>query len=631
MRPALVLLLGLMGIVAWGFGDLFTTNSVLGYISPFHHELPEKAWFYSNLIKGHLAWVYPFNDLGLSLMGDPTVSIAYLPSLLYAWWPVAASKLLLICHYLLLGFGLYRWISRSLPHREAVGATLLISSCGVWWSLPEHVALGFAAFVPWSVLAWKDFWQTPSHRHAILAGFFSGMMFILGDPFLVPFAFILALPHAPKLSSTRYAPTALGIFLLVAGANLSEMLILIPHGARAAGLTRFEILSYSTHPGRVFEMVLPWIKWSFPLGEGFHRQWWFPRVGFGIILTALIVLGSLRWRQNAVPLLLAVGLLLLSFGQFFAPSAWLFEHVLNFIRFPERFLLYFVFATVPLIASGLSQFPWRSKKLVLLFLVTLGLAENLLPRPLPDLADAQKLDSLKNSLITQVAFNEAILPSRVWACQHGVSGNSLHTYWDLGAYGVAMANAESSTLPQGLKVLSCPSVLSEENRRWLGTGILLTAPTSPQEKEILKFWQWRQTENTEKGEVWRSDDASPLLAWWMPGPNTPCAGSLLMESTIDWQKLSFAVPKGCHGLIALPWSYHPHSRAVYFPARKPISAKEIRSATLGFIVPQDAERIEVIFERPYALFLLTLSLLAQLILGSFLLSRSFLPLRKKSP
>lgn len=634
----------------WGYGELFTTNSVLGWISPFHHELPGKTWFYSWLREGVFAWHYPLNDLGMSLLSDPTISVIYLGSFLYLLDPAVAAKLVLVGHYLLLGFGLYFWTRRQTSSLVAVSVTLMLMSCGILWSLPEHLALGAAAFAPWLLIASENTLRSPNHRTALLTGGLAGMIFILGDPFLVPFLILLSIPaqRMPLKTYLRYVPSFLVAFFVISGANLIEMIQLLPHNARSRGLVAWEVLSYSTNPARIFEMLLPWHSFDFSLGEGFHRQWWFSRLGGGVVLTSCLLVGIAQVRSLAhlrLPLVLLALFFLLAMGQFFPPAAWLMSEVLSFLRFPERFLLYSFFAAIPLITAGLQrlQLYWRQIPLVVFVLISLG--ENLFPRPVPKLASASLLNTWKERPISRVSVGEVLLPSRVMACQEGADGKTPGTYWDLGAFGVAMVNAESSTHSWGLKSVNCPWALTPPARRWLGFGIMLTAPTTTAMKAQLSEWGWRRQEQTSAGEVWRANDASPLLAHWVSewtkGEARPpiegeyfqgsyainrdsniqptCSGNLLMEATPDWQSLRIKIPSGCAGILALPWSYHPNIRLTYHPSQLSSSPLKINDTTIGLVVPLGVEAIQIDFTRPAQTILFIVSVLGQFIILSLVI------------
>ena len=177
------------------------------------------------------------------------------------------------------------------------------------------------------------------------------------------------------------------------------MIQLWSFNARSSGFTDWEALSYSTNPHRLIEMLFPWIKIESNLGSGFHRQWWFPRIGIGIVLMSLATWGLWNFRLKKQILfffLLSFFFLQLSFGQFSPIATWPMKHMFWFIRYPERFLAYSFILFIPLMAMGLQSFRNHTLKKFLPLILLISLAENLFPGPVNNLVPVSQLNSLKN-------------------------------------------------------------------------------------------------------------------------------------------------------------------------------------------------------------------------------------------
>ena len=651
MREKLLCALGITALIAWHYGNFIFSSSFLGDISPLHHELAEKAWFYSRLSEGVFAWFSPFKDLGFSLLADPTLGLVYLPNLLYMGDVAIAAKLIPIAHFYILGFGLIHW-ARSFERMTGSVAGLMLFGCGIVWVLPTHLALGSAANFPWLMLSLRR--QTPFR-----AGIFAGLVFVLGDPFLIPFAFLLSLDQAQRLlpKAAKFAGFFLIAFFLIAGPNLVEMVQLLPYNARSLGLPTWEILSYSTNPARIVEILLPWKTFAFSLGKGFQRQWWFTELGGGLVLSTMFMAGVfaagktkfLRWY-----LALSTLMALLALGQFFAPSAWLFEHILNFLRFPERFLLYAFFASLPLVTIGLGKIHGRTR-LPLMVLLILCWTENLFPRFTPMLVPSSSLNAWSNQSITTVGIGGKILAARVIGCHDGISGQTPGTYFDMRIYGVAMANNESSIHSPGLKSINCPWSLSAAARQWLGISTAITPPILESEKLKMESWGWRRIKSSPQAEIWQATDASPQLAMWVEKWRTSkmsfpireftndflvekplsisksnCSGFLWIEPSHHWQRLTINIPPHCEGLVSLPWAYHPAIQIAENGSQGSSSLLRINSTTLGILISKKTNLVTLDFSRPFANLGFILSLMAQLAGLLWIAWRRFFPPRSTS-
>lgn len=651
-----VFCLGLIIILSWIYGDYLFTNTLLGDISPLHHELSEKSWFFQNLKEGTFTWLDPRNDLGHPLLANPTNGLVYFLNLFYFIDPAFAYKLIFIFHYMVLAFGIHRLIGEFLKDLVLKKSlVLMLMACGIVWSLPIHVAIAPIAYFPWLIVSMIHYSQSATISNAIKSGVLSGFVFVLGDPFLIPVAFLTALPTL-KINQRflKTIPIYLLSFFLLSSANFLEMIQLWSFNARSSGFTDWESLSYSTNPHRILEIFFPWAKIESNLGIGFHRQWWFPRIGIGIVLLSMATWGLWTNRlkkQTVCFFLLSFFFLQLAFGQFSPMATWMMNHLFWFIRYPERFLAYSFILLIPLMASGLQAFMNHSLKKFLPLIILISLAENLFPGPVNNVVPASQLNALKEKSIASQS-------SRIFGCQFGADGR-LNTplYFDLRAQGISMANAESNTFSPVLKNSTCPWVLTPEVRAWLGISHFLTPPTNPTTREYMLNQGLRSLEQTSHGELWSSANTSPLLGQWISDwskgefalsnfkqpfnghysidliqdnesiPRTNCANQKLkLQVSHPFNKLVLSGMGNCQGLLSLPWSYHPSWNVSESDSQQSPTLLRINQATLGIVIPKGATQISIQYEDGPKPILFSLSILCQLCFIIWILW-SFVPLK----
>lgn len=531
-------LVAAIAVLLLSYGTLLDPSVILSEVSAFHSELGDRHWFYSQLFSGHLRFITPLNDLGHPLLADPTNGIVYLPSLLFGPAPVLASKLWVFGHLLLFMAGVAAWARAcGVPTPAAWSIGVIAMATGIPWSSPAHVAVASLAYFPWSMCALHHWTEAPREKsRALLVGVALGMLFVLGDPLLVPLALLLGPRPLPSLW-----PAALS-FLTITGANLLEMLSTWGENARAQGFSSWEQLSYSTHPARLWQLLFPWLSPEAPLGEGFQLQPWFPRIGIGIVLASLMFLGIARGPGRKKWWLLALGAtsLLLALGQFSPPSSWILQHLLPFVRYPERFLLHSLLCWLPLAFLGLASLRLRGPALTALLFVSL--AENILPLPRPALARSSQVDLLARD------------GKRYFGCQYGAFGDrEKPQYYDLRGLGGSMANAESNTVSSGLKELGCPEALSPSVRRGLGLSAFLFPAVTPEQVDQLRKLGLVDRERAGTGELWLATDASPMRAHWVSGPcQGQDVGITLSQNGSD---LELRPALHCSGELVLPWAY----------------------------------------------------------------------------
>lgn len=662
MRLKAFLAAGLLLILWWGNEALLFHPHVLADISPLHHELPAKAWFYGALSAGELAWIYPHNGLGFSLLGDLTTGIVYLPNVLYFFTPGVSAKLLFLLQFFLLGFGLFHWIGRLSDERRSLSLTLGLMSLGLIWSLPIHLALASVSFVPWFVTSLEDFFREQSLSKATCVGAFAGLIFVNGDPFLILLALALSLPtitNRTKFNLRAIALSAL-IFILITGANLYELLRLLPESARGQGLADWEVLSYSTNPRRLFEFLFPWAGIESELGRGAQRQWWFERVGGGVVLAAFLARGV--WAARRRPslrsnVIVSSFFLLLSFGHFTPASEWLFVNLLSSIRFPERFLVYSFLAAVPVIVAGMQEILQQKMSQRTLVIVTLAMfSENNFPRPVATTAPARELGSWENSRLGKTLVDGHLRPTRILACHDGINGDSpTGRYFDFRFFGVAMVNGELNLPTPAQKALICPWATSAIARQWLGVNALVTTPTTHREKTHLLEQGWALFETGPTEELWRANDASPETAIWLdawtsgetvfpptealfagtykvgqqlPSARPNCSGNIHIDSDFFQQSFTLSIPPDCRGVLSIPWSFHPDTSAWFDGDSKPTATLKINGLTTGVVIDREVRSLRFESKNVLKDGLFLLSISAQLCLILFWGVKKFLPIRK---
>lgn len=659
-RLELLFLLALTIILSWMYGDYLFTNTLLGDISPFHHEFSEKTWFFKNLQSGSFTWLDPRNDLGHPLLANPTNGLVYIWNIFYFLDSVIAYKLIFVFHFFVLAFGAHQFTNLFLEDSiQKKSLTVMLMSCGLIWSLPIHVAIAPIAYFPWLIISMIHFSKTASLKNALLAGTLSGFVFVLGDPFLIPAAALATLPTL-KINKKfiSYVPLYLLSFFLIAAPNFYEMIQVWSVNARNAGFVDWEALSYSTNPWRLLEVLFPWKSFQSDLGIGFHRQWWFPRIGVGIVLSSLILWGGWKSRLNKQIIcfmLLSLFFLQLAFGQFSPVSTWIMNRVFWFIRFPERFLAYSFILLIPVAAVGINALKTSKLKKYLPLLFIFSLTENLLPKPSVNTIPSSQLNSLVDSKLASQWIDNSQHPSRVFGCNFGADG-ALTTpiYFDLRGQGISMANAESNTFSEVLKNTTCPWVLSSEIRSWLGITHFLTPPTNTVSREYMINLGLKPVEKSSAGELWNSPLSSPLVGTWIQDwvkgsfptsnfkkpfkgtysidllgtdqevPKTICdVTQKRIHSLMNNNRLVVSDLKECSGILSLPWSYHANWSIADYKGQRTPAIIRINQATLGILVPAGTEEVTLNYQDGPRSFFFLLSILTQLIFFFWLIRENF--------
>lgn len=633
----------------WLFGPLFFSSSVLNETAPLHFEYAEKRWFFENLAQGHWALLYPFNELGHGLLNNPASGLLFLPNWLHAVFPYAlAFKLIFYGFFLVLFFGLRRLLGHFTSIERASGIALVGMSVGIVTSLPLHVGLGYMGFFPWAIVTVLELGL--GQRRILASALSSSALFLLGDPFLIPVAWLAGAMLTPQRVQWRAFVTALmkvaGLVALVCLPHLWFMLLNSPFNSRSLGIVSWEALSYSTAPIRILDWLFPWtqlydVKSS--LGDGFHLGWWFPRIGGGLALTALGILGlkqaSPRQRWVLGSWLLLLGLLAL--GQFFAPAAFVMK--LLPLRYPERFLAYLLPAVLVLAALGVQSLRTRTAAIVL----AIALLENTVAPLRPALTNLAASDVPRD-----VWVGEELHQTRYLSCPQGLDGSRDFKLFDVRAHQVPMVNGTSNTRSAALKVVSCPWALSPHVQRWLGIGhVVSSGNDSAGEK-----WGLAKVAMMSGGEIFRAqgspwvghgvrafeasafitalppsaedvrrlgrladdgmyfvDPRWSLVGGW-PGrkhndsvvPWSCTADSLSLIPSTAQQSFEIKVPSGCHGLVSVPWAFQAGWSTE--PASEIL---RLNDGTLGLQIPEGVTALRLSYRPTGAVALVVFSVLMQ--------------------
>jgi hypothetical protein len=636
----------------WLFGPFLFSSSLFNETAPLHFEYAEKRWFFENLAQGNWTFLYPFNELGHGLLNNPASGLVFLPNWLHALLPYhLAYKLIFYGFFLVLFFGLRRLLLNFTNREQASGIALVGMSLGIITSLPIHVGLGYMSFFPWTIVSVMELWK--GERRIVLTAFCSSALFLLGDPFLIPVAWLAASALAFERRRVRIFSLAMlqvtALVGLVCLPHLWFMLQNAPFNSRALGIVTSEALSYSTAPVRMFD-------WLFPaanlydlkkyLGDGFNVSWWFPRIGGGVALTALMFLGVKQAspRERGVLVAWTCGFALLSLGQFFPPAAFVME--LLPIRYPERFLAYLVPAILILVALGLRRLPG---KWVLPLLAFALLENSFFPRR-PDLIEVKE-----SGVPSEIWIGEEMHQTRYLSCPDGLAGTEQSRLFDVRAQQIPMVNGTSNTRSAALKVVSCPWALSPHVQQWLGIGHVLS---SGEHGEGQK-WGLSKVGSMPKGEIFQAS-ASPWMATgvekfetsrfitalppsaqdvgrmelfakegrffvdpqWSLVDGAPKRGvvqdmipwscsreSLSLVPTFFQQTFIIKLPANCQGLLNVPWAFQ--AGWVTEPSSEIL---RLNDGTLGLQVPLGLHELQLAYRPRGAVAMVVFSILLQLVI-----------------
>jgi hypothetical protein len=409
-------LLWTLSIVCVAYLPVFF-GRVLFFRDLSHWSFPARAFLRDSLLRGQLPQWNPYQALGFPVFADPLYGVFYPPNWLFLLTPTAwiASMQTWQClAHLLWGTAGVCFLSRRLG-----GSSRAITIAGLAWALAGYTTaqwtsglLLFAdAWVPWVVVghialldsARRGAWQ----RGLVKAALPTAFAILLGEVFLaiiaagfaLVFAFLVERVERPEhllVPASRWRWRALAVAAVALGFGAGAIVIvpartLLGGTERAKSLSRDVAESFSLHPLRVAELVLPNSMGDayglYPAASivGEARLDGLPLsysvyMGASVFALALAAFGRRRNLALAIGGLM-VAALLLAFGRYTPVHGW-FRRVavpLSYMRYPEKYAVLVVLSGALLSGLGAARVlsdrpqPWR-RTVILLSAILLGAA-----------------------------------------------------------------------------------------------------------------------------------------------------------------------------------------------------------------------------------------------------------------
>lgn len=177
VTSALILLLPLPLLAPnWWMGGVGALADDLIYYLPVRQFIGER------IRAGEFPLWNPLTAMGTPVAADPQSGLWYPATYLFAILPpLAAYSASLYLHYVLAGWGMYRWL-RSLDRewRAALLGAVAFEFCGYLIAHRQHLTIQHAvAWVPWIFLGWQRFAATGSGRSFALAAGALGLQLLV--------------------------------------------------------------------------------------------------------------------------------------------------------------------------------------------------------------------------------------------------------------------------------------------------------------------------------------------------------------------------------------------------------------------------------------------------------------------
>ena len=415
-------LLWTLAIVCVAYLPVFF-GRVLFFRDLAHWTFPARAFLRDSLLRGQLPEWNPYQALGFPVFADPLYGVFYPPNWLFLLVPtewIASMQTWQCLAHLLWGAAGVCLLSRRLG-----GSSRAMTIAGLAWALAGYSTaqwtsglLLFAdAWVPWVVVghmtvldsARRGGWQRGLVKAALptIFAILLGELFlaVIGAGFALVFVFLverLERPEHPLAPASRWRWRGLAVAAVVLGFGGGAIVIvpartLVGSTERAKSLPREVAESFSLHPLRVAELVLPNSMGDayglYPAASivGEARLDGLPLsysvyMGASVFALALAAFG----RRRKLPLALGglmVAALLLAFGRYTPVHGW-FRRValpLSYMRYPEKYTVLVVLAGSLLAGLGAARVlserpqPWRRTVILLGTIVVSGLSANWLP------------------------------------------------------------------------------------------------------------------------------------------------------------------------------------------------------------------------------------------------------------
>jgi len=366
----------LLGTWAVFFARHLVTDGVPYYRDNLVTNLPLRRYLHERLLSGELPEWYPFESLGVPLIGQIANGVFHPATwLLLPLDPLSAVKWNLLLGYLVGAVGAYRF-ARLLPASRpaAVCAAVAFSLGGYALGVSSIVFYVMSqATLPWVAWAALKGVRKARPKDAAVLGVAWALVFLAGDPQgFVLCACPVALVLVEGVSLRRVAVLAIGggLAALLIGIELWPSTVLAAQSLRMVGQPSPTLgLTWALHPLRVPEFVIPGY---IPDPVRFRVVGDLLGGGSAVFSTTLFAGGGTLWlaaaglasrkRLSWAFFALAVFAVWMALGDRGGLLPGVKEAVPFFkrLRYPEKYLAFFWLALIPLVASGFDHVRMRA-------------------------------------------------------------------------------------------------------------------------------------------------------------------------------------------------------------------------------------------------------------------------------
>jgi hypothetical protein len=369
-----IALAALAAVITTLFFDVVAGSGVFYTRDVSLYHFPGRTILRSVVAGGEFPYWNPFTSGGQPLAANPAHEVFYpltwlvfLPSLVYGFnWHA-------LIHVYLATLGMYALIRSFDTSRSAAALGALSFGLGgfVLSGLSLFPFLFSAAWLPLTCLFTRRFLQHRNGRDFALASLSLGMQFLIAEPVtLVQTGLVLGMYALAR--SSRWRDLAAVAAISVAAVLLSTVQTLpaFDHArdsVRADGFDFKTVSDWSTPPRRLIETIHPDVFGSArPDGNEVYRgRDLYPRRGVPFILSiysglliVLVALAGVIARVRGWPLYAAIASLsvLLAAGSYTPLWQFLYDQgLVRSIRYPEKFLIIGIFATIVFGAVALDE------------------------------------------------------------------------------------------------------------------------------------------------------------------------------------------------------------------------------------------------------------------------------------
>ena len=343
-----------------------------------------KRWYWTNITSGQFPLWNEFTFGGVYQLSSPALAVlSPIAALFYSIFDsVLAEEFQLAFFAGVAGLGMFA-VSRQLGQSKGTSFVIGLAYAfnGAFLSLSDRSPI----FISCALYPWVLFQYFKNRSATNLVSFFPmsliiSMMIIHGDWIavaLISTFFIMdSIYIAFSVDESQKKAAQKSVLMLLFSLSLSACLTAIttipafeniPETTRASGFTFEEVSYYSLHPLRLLNFVLPEFFGQYSRGDFWGKsianayqadRFWYHSIYLSIPILILGFAGLIRALKNKSLLILFAGslvCLLISFGLYFNLHQFLFEHISFYrsLRFPEKFIYYFIFTWILLAIYGL--------------------------------------------------------------------------------------------------------------------------------------------------------------------------------------------------------------------------------------------------------------------------------------